>query len=68
MIAVNYAANQSQCYVRLNFADLEGRQWRLEDLLSDARYERNGSDLNSHGLYLDLAPWRYHLFRLQKLT
>ena len=29
LLAVNYAANQSQCYVRLPFADLGGRQWRL---------------------------------------
>ena len=30
LVAVNYAANQSQCYVRLPFADLGGR-WRLQD-------------------------------------
>ena len=35
--AVNYAPNQSQCYVRLPFADLGGRQWRLEDQLGDGR-------------------------------
>jgi hypothetical protein len=68
LMAVNYAANQSQCYVRLDFAGFEGRQWRLEDLLSDARYERDGSALKSRGLYLDLPPWRYHLFRLEKYS
>lgn len=65
LIAVNYAANQSQCYVRLSGDDLEGRQWHLEDLLSDTRYERDGSDLKSRGLYLDLEPWQYHVFRLR---
>jgi hypothetical protein len=68
LVAVNYAANQSQCYVRLPFTDLSNQQWRLEDVLNDTGYERNGSELESRGLYLDLAPWRYHMFRLQKIS
>jgi hypothetical protein len=67
LVAVNYAANQSQCYVRLpSYADLEHSQWRLEDLLSNAYYERHGDDLKQRGLYLDMAPWGYHVFKLQK--
>ena len=31
LVAVNYADNQSQCYVRLPFADLGGKTWRLRD-------------------------------------
>jgi hypothetical protein len=68
LIAVNYAANQSQCYVRLPSANLSNHSWWLEDLLSDARYERDGSDLESRGLYLDMAPWGYHVFKLQKAS
>jgi hypothetical protein len=55
---------QGQCYVRLPFADLAGRRVRLEDLLSSARYEREGSDLVSRGLYLDLPPWGFHAFAM----
>ena len=33
----------------------------------DARYERSGSDLESHGLYLDMGPWGYHVFMLQEI-
>ena len=29
LVTVNYAPNQSQCYVRLPFADLGNSQWRL---------------------------------------
>jgi hypothetical protein len=64
LIAVNYAGNQSQCYIRLPFADLRGEQWRLEDLLSDTQYDRDGDELESRGLYLDMAPWHYHVFSL----
>ena len=67
LVAVNYAPNQSQCYIRLPFHDLAGQQWRLKDLLSGAQYDRDGSALESHGLYLDMPPWRYHVFRLEKL-
>jgi len=64
LIAVNYAPNQSQCYVRLPFPKLTGRKVRLTDLLGDAAYDRDGNDLLARGLYLDLPPWGYHVFEL----
>jgi hypothetical protein len=67
LAVANYAPNQSQCYVRPPFA-LEGRQWRLQDQLSDAVYDRDGSDLQSHGLYLDLPPWGRHVFTINRLS
>ena len=45
LVAVNYAPNQSQCHVRLPFADLAGSQWRLQDQMGSAIYERDGNDL-----------------------
>ena len=64
MVAVNYSSNQSQCYVRLPFPHLGNQQWRLQDLLGDAQYERHGDDLESRGLYLDVPPWQAHVFKL----
>ncbi|MGZ5096204.1 MAG: alpha-amylase family glycosyl hydrolase [Burkholderiales bacterium] len=60
LIAVNYAGNQSQCYVRLPLADLNGTV-RLKDLMSSASFDRNANDLSSRGLYLDMQPWGYHV-------
>ena len=65
LVAVNYAPNQSQCYVRLPFADLGNKQWRLQDLLGDATYDREGNDLHARGLYLDMAPWQAAVFSLK---
>ncbi|HEY7204386.1 MAG TPA: alpha-amylase family glycosyl hydrolase [Methylomirabilota bacterium] len=62
LVAVNYAGNQGQCYVRLPWPDLEGRAVALRDLVSAARYDRSGSDLLARGLYLDMPPWGYHVF------
>jgi len=58
LVAVNYSANQAQCYVNLPFADLPGHKWQLEDLIGDAVYERDGNDLYERGLYLDEPSWR----------
>ena len=66
LVVVNYAPNQSQCYVRLPFAELENGQWRLQDLIGDVTYDREGSDLQSDGLYLDLRPWQAYVFSLTK--
>ena len=64
VIAVNYAGNQSQCYVRLPFPDLSGRAVRLNDLMGPASYDRDGDELVSRGLYLALLPWSYHVFEM----
>ncbi|HEY1234915.1 MAG TPA: alpha-amylase family glycosyl hydrolase [Candidatus Binatia bacterium] len=66
LVAVNYAAHQSQCYVRLPFVELRDKQWRLEDQLSAACYDRGGNDLESRGLYLDMPAWGYHAFSLEQ--
>jgi glycosidase len=66
LVTVNYAPNQSQCYVRLPFTDLGNKQWRLEDMLGGATYDRDGQDLQSRGLYLDEAPWQYHVFEMRR--
>lgn len=63
--AVNYAPQQGQCFVRLPWPELAGKDWRLRDLLGDAVYDRPGDDLLARGLYLDLAPWGHHVFEVQ---
>jgi hypothetical protein len=64
IVGVNYADHQSQCYVRLPFAGLAGAWWRLRDLLRSAQYDRDGNDLQSRGLYLDVPPWQCHVFEV----
>jgi hypothetical protein len=64
LVTVNDAPNQSQCYVRLPFTDMANRQWRLQDVLGDATYDRDGDDLQARGLYLDALPWQASVFAL----
>ena len=66
LVAVNYAPHQSQCYVRLPFQSLRNAQWHMRDLLGDAKYERDGNDLETRGLYLDEPPWKASVFALER--
>ena len=68
LVTVNYAPNQSQCYVRLPFADLGNSRWRLQDLLCDATYERQGEDLRGRGLYLDEPAWSAQVYSLTPVS
>jgi glycosidase len=64
LIAVNYAGNQSQCYVRLP-AFGKGVV-RFRDLMGPQTFERDAHDLDRRGLYLDLPPWGYHVFEVDR--
>jgi hypothetical protein len=64
LVVVNYAGHQSQCYVRMPFANVIGKTVRLRDMMGPASFDRDGNDIVSRGLYLDLPPWGYHVFEL----
>jgi len=64
LVIVNYSDHYSQCYVTLPWPDLPGNTWCLRDQMSSASYDRDGQELSARGLYLDVAPWRYHVFDL----
>lgn len=66
LAAVNYAPHASQCYVRLPFTDLGGSVWRLEDQLGSDTYIRDGHELETRGLYLDMPPWKASVFALTR--
>lgn len=61
LIVVNFSAIRSQAQVRLPWDDLAGRLWRLSDPLLKRVFEREGDQLQSSGLYVDLEPWGYHV-------
>ena len=68
LVAVNFAPHDSQCRLGLPFADLAGSHWRLHDLLGDSVYDRDGDDLQAHGLYVAMAPWQSSIFSLAKAS
>lgn len=62
LIVVNYSPVWSQCYVKLPFPGLENRQLILQDQLRDIAYVREGSELQTTGLYLDEPGWNTYVF------
>jgi hypothetical protein len=66
LVAVNFASHQSQCYVRLPFADLSNGSWRLQDQMGSVTYDRDGDALRSKGLFLDMSPWETFVFSLAR--
>jgi glycosidase len=64
LAAVNDGPTQGQCYVAWPWPDLGGKRVVLRDLLSAARYDRDGDDLLGRGLYLDVPAWGCHVFEV----
>jgi alpha amylase-like protein len=67
LVTVNYASNQSQCYVRLPLPDGPGHALRFRDLMGSSSFDREKGDLEACGLYLDMPPWGYHVFEVSEL-
>ena len=61
---VNYAPNQSQCYIALPYPNLSGQMVQLKDLIGPEVYDRTGDSLVAPGLYLDLPAWGYGVYTL----
>jgi len=65
VVVVNLSGQPAQARIQLDWPDLPGRSWRLTDLLNQAVFERDGDELASPGLFVDLGPWQFHLLALR---
>lgn len=68
LIVVNLSDITSQARIRVGWDDLAGQTLRLTDRLSGHTYEREGDDLLSSGLYVDMPPWNYYFFECRTKT
>ncbi|CAN5903760.1 alpha-amylase family glycosyl hydrolase [soil metagenome] len=68
IVVVNYSDHQAQCRLRLPFDGLAGGRFRLVDIMGSEVYSRDGDELRGVGLYIDLGPWRYNVFRLEPIA
>jgi hypothetical protein len=62
LIIMNMSDRLVQGRIQIPWIDVGGRTWHLFDLLSGALYERDGDEMLSPGLYVELGPWNYHFF------
>ncbi len=65
LVVVNYSPWRSQGRVRLPWNDLANRELLFDEpLVSGRGLLRNGDELASDGLYVDLKPWSWHVLTL----
>jgi hypothetical protein len=64
---VNFPDGNAQARVHAPWDELRGKTRRLNDLLSGEIYDRSGDEMRDSGLYVDLGPWKCHLFQVVAL-
>lgn len=65
LVVVNLSGQPTQARIPLDWPDLPGRSWQLTDILGPSVFKRDGGELASPGLFVDLGPWQFHLLALQ---
>jgi hypothetical protein len=66
LVMVNLSDNHVQARVHVPWDDMRGDTWLLTDALSGATYDREGDELQSLGLYVELGPWNSHLLQCRR--
>jgi hypothetical protein len=67
LVVVNLSDAPASGHVAIDWDDLGGSNWQLDDASSGEVYERSGDDLRN-GLYVSLDAWGWHLFDLTALS
>ena len=65
VVVVNLSGQPAQARIPLGWPDPPGRSWQLTDILGQNVFERDGGELASPGLFVNLGPWQFHLLALQ---
>jgi hypothetical protein len=67
LVVVNLSDDAVQARVHVPWEDLRGKVWRLEDALSNSTYDRDGTEIQNEGLYVELAGWAGQIFALRAI-
>jgi hypothetical protein len=65
VVVVNYGPEPARCHVEVAFDGRRGTTVHLLDRLTGERAARDGDELATHGLPVELPPWGTHVFELQ---
>ena len=64
-VVVNYADYQGQCFITIPTGITIPNSVVLHDQFSDATYTREAADLQSRGMYFDVAGFTTHIFSVR---
>ncbi len=62
LIVVNYGSDNSIAHVKIDGIEFNNEEWVFEDVLNKKVYIYQGSNISNYGLYVDLDPWKAHIF------
>jgi len=65
LVVIHFGDGTAQARVQLPWDELKGKTWRLADALSGEVYDRSGDEMRNEGLYVDLEPWKCHVFQVR---
>jgi hypothetical protein len=67
LIVVNLTDEQSQAHIDLDvWPGIASHDWNLHDVLNGQTYQRQGEHMDDLGLYVDLPPNQFHIFRFER--
>ena len=68
LIVVNLTDEPSQAHIDLeDWEGIAGHNWELHDVLDGVSYLRKGDQMDDLGLYVDLTPYKSHIFRFVRV-
>jgi hypothetical protein len=66
-VMVNYAPHSAQCYVDVPVGEFKGGTVEFVDEMGTVVYHRDLQGLRAKGMYFDLPPYGFHIFRVKDL-
>ena len=67
LIVVNLSDSSVQARVRVPWTEVRGQRWHLADSLSNESYDRDGDEMLSPGLYVEMGPWNFYFFQCSRI-
>lgn len=67
IIVVNYSLQISKAHIKVKGLNYGATKWKFSDILNKREYIYEGKDLDEYGLYVELDPWKGHIFEIKKL-
>ena len=65
VVVVNLSGQPAQGQIPLDWPDLPGRNWWLTDIFGKQVFERDGDELATTGLFVDLESWQFYVLALR---
>ena len=74
LVAWTWSADVDHCVIAVNLSDspvqalihipwTAHQTWEMMDAFSDTTYKRDGDEIATRGLYVELPPWGFHFFQ-----